>query len=67
MLNKLMSVLSALCRAIIASAFWLASRIFHAVEVHGVERDRVAPRTYYGILHKRNLDPIVILPSVLFH
>ena len=62
-----MSVLSALCRTIIASAFWLASRIFHAVEVHGVEQDPVAPRTYYGILHKRDLDPIIILPSALFH
>ena len=62
-----MSILSALCRAIIASAFWFASRIFHAVEVHGVEQDPAAPRTYYGILHKRDLDPIIILPSAIFH
>ncbi len=67
MLKNLKSILSAICRAIIASAFWLASRIFHAVEVHGVEYDPVAPRTYYGILHKRDLDPIIILPSVVFH
>ena len=67
MLKNLNSELSAICRAIIASAFWLASRIFHAVEVHGVEQDSVAPRTYYGILHKRDLDPIIILPSVAFH
>jgi hypothetical protein len=65
--KNLKSVLPAICRAIIASAFWLASRIFHAVEVHGVEQDCVAPRTYYGILHKRDLDPIIILPSVIFH
>jgi hypothetical protein len=66
-LKNLKSVLSAICRTIIAGAFWLASRIFHAVEVHGVELDSVAPRTYYGILHKRDLDPIIILPSVVFH
>ena len=67
MLKKLLSVLSAICRTIIASAFWLAGRIFHAVEVHGVEQDPVAPRTYYGIQHKRDLDPIIILPSAVFH
>ena len=66
-LKNLESVLLAICRAIIASAFWVASRIFHKVEVHGVEYDSVASRTYYGILHKRDLDPIIIVPTVVFH
>jgi hypothetical protein len=66
-LKNLESVLLAICRAIIASAFWVASRIFHKVEVHGVEHDSVAPRTYYGIMHKRDLDPIIIIPTVIFH
>jgi hypothetical protein len=66
-LKKLESVLRAICRAIIASAFWVASRIFHKVEVHGVEHDSVASRTYYGMLHKRDLDPIIIIPTVVFH
>lgn len=56
-----------ICRAIIAGAFWIASRIFHKLEVHGVERDVVAPQTYYGILHKRDLDAIIIVPTVVFH
>ena len=67
MLKNLESVLRAICRAIIASAFWVASRIFHKVEVHGVELDSVASRTYYGMLHKRDLDPIIIIPTVVFH
>src|SRR5207249_11502208 len=66
-LKNLESVPLAICRAIIASAFWIASRIFHKVEVHGVELDAVASRTYYGMLHKRDLDPIIIVPTVVFH
>ncbi|MGZ3610117.1 MAG: hypothetical protein ACXVBU_08645 [Ktedonobacteraceae bacterium] len=62
-----MSVPLAICRAILASAFWVASRIFHKVEVHGVKHNTVMPRTYYGILHKRDLDPIIIIPTVVFH
>ncbi len=66
-LKKNESVLLAICRATIASAFWVASRIFHKVEVHGVDYDSGAPRTYYGMLHKRDLDPIIIVPTVVFH
>jgi len=66
-LKNLESVVLAICRAIIASAFWIASRIFHKVEVHGVEHDSFASRTYYGMLHKRDLDPIIIIPTVVFH
>ena len=65
--KNLESVLLAICRAVIASAFWVASRIFHKVEVHGVDYDSGAPRTYYGMLHKRDLDPIIIVPTVVFH
>ncbi len=67
MLKNLESVLLTISRAVIASAFWVASRIFHKVEVHGVEHDSVEPRTYYGIMHKRDLDPIIIIPIVVFH
>src|SRR6266487_6301218 len=66
-LKNLGSMLLAICRATIASAFWVASRIFHKVEVHGVDYDSGAPRTYYGMLHKRDLDPIIIIPTVVFH
>src|SRR6266566_532075 len=66
-LKKKESVLLAICRATIASAFWVASRILHKVEVHGVEYDPGASRTYYGMFHKRDLDPIIIVPTVVFH
>jgi hypothetical protein len=66
-LKHLESLLLVICRAIIASAFWLASRFFYKVEVHGLENDAGLSRTYYGMLHKRDLDPIVIVPTVVFH
>jgi hypothetical protein len=66
-LKHLESMLLAICRASIAGAFWVASRVFHKVEVHGVEYDAGASRTYYGMSHKRDLDPIVIVPTVVFH
>ena len=67
MLKHLESLLLVICRAIITSAFWIASRIFHKVEIHGVEYDAGSSHTYYGMLHKRDLDPIVIVPTVVFH
>lgn len=66
-MKPLASMLLAICRATITSAFWAASRIFHKVEVHGVKYDSGASRTYYGMLHKRDLDPIIIVPTVAFH
>ena len=67
MMKRLESLLLAICRTIIAGAFWVASRVFHKVEIHGVEHDSGASRTYYGMSHKRDLDPIVIVPTVVFH
>jgi hypothetical protein len=66
-MKRLESLLLAICRTIIAGAFWVASRVFHKVEIHGVEHDSGASRTYYGMSHKRDLDPIVIVPTVVFH
>jgi hypothetical protein len=66
-LKHLESLLLVICRAIIASAFCIASRIFHKVEIHGLEYDAGLSSTYYGMLHKRDLDPIVIVPTVVFH
>jgi hypothetical protein len=66
-MKRLESLLLAICRTIIAGAFWVASRVFHKVEIHGVEHDSSASRTYYGMSHKRDLDPIVIVPTVVFH
>jgi hypothetical protein len=54
-------------RAMIASAFWTSTRSLFDVEVHGLENDPKASRTYLGMCHKRDLDPIVLVPTILFH
>jgi hypothetical protein len=66
-MKRLESALLAFSRATIGGAFWLATRSFHHVEVHGLEYDSRAPHTYYGMAHKRDLDPIILIPTVVFH
>ena len=66
-MKRLKSTLYALIRATIASAFWLSTRLLFDVEVHGLAYDPKASRTYYGMSHKRDLDPIVIVPAIVFH
>ncbi len=60
-------VLIAACRTIIATAFWIATRLSFHVEIHGLEHDGGLPSTYFGIAHKRDLDPIILIPSIMFH
>jgi hypothetical protein len=60
-------VLIALCRTIIATAFWIATRLSFRVEIRGLEHDKGEPGTYFGMAHKRDLDPIVLIPSIIFH
>lgn len=43
------------------------SRAAYRVDVRGLEHDERAPHTYYALAHKRDLDPIVILPPLLRH
>src|SRR5215470_15750209 len=66
-MRRLKSTLHGLSRATIAGAFWLSTRLLFDVEVHGLDDDPKAPRTYYGMSHKRDLDPIVIVPTIVFH
>src|SRR5260370_40040109 len=66
-MKRLKSTLHGLSRARIAIAFWLSTRLLFHVEVHGLAYDPKASRPYYGMSHKRDLDPIVIVPALLFH
>lgn len=66
-MKRLESTLIALSRATIASAFWIATRLAHDIQVHGLEYDTRTPRTYLGMSHKRDLDPIILLPTIVFH
>jgi len=66
-MKRLNTILIAACRAIIASAFWVATRISKDVKVSGLQHDRGAARTYLAMSHKRDLDPIVAVPTIVFH
>lgn len=59
--------LVALCRIILASAFWLSIRLSNSLTIHGADYDRGAPRTYLGMTHKRDIDPFILVPIVIFH
>ena len=66
-MKRLESTLVAISRATIAGAFWASTTLLFDIKVHGLECDSRAARTYYGMAHKRDLDPIVIVPRIVFH
>lgn len=59
--------LVALCRTIIAGAFWLSIRLGNSLTIRGVKHDAGMPRTYLGMTHKRDIDPFVLVPIIVFH
>lgn len=59
-------VLIALSRIVVAGIFWVAVRLFYSIEIRGSRHAKARYPIYFAIQHKRDLDPIVELPSVLF-
>lgn len=66
-LKYLKSFISAICRILLASAFWIAVNVFHRVEVHGLQNDNGMRPAYFAMCHRRDLDPMVEIPIVLGH
>lgn len=66
-MKKLQTLLVFLCRIIIASAFWLAIRAGASLKISGVSNDRGFPHTYLGMTHKRDIDPFILVPTIIFH
>lgn len=66
-MKTLKAILVALCRVIIAGAFWLAIRVGTSLTIRHVERETGAPRTYLGMAHKRDIDPFILVPTIVFH
>ncbi|HEV2583049.1 MAG TPA: hypothetical protein VGT44_19470 [Ktedonobacteraceae bacterium] len=62
-----MSLMLMICRAIIAGAFWIATRLSNEIKISGRQYDNGAARTYLGMTHKRDLDPMVLIPTLVFH
>ena len=61
------SGLGALGRLALAALFAIASRMRYSIEIHGLERTTRAPRTYFAITHKRDMDSVAPLPPLLAH
>jgi hypothetical protein len=60
-------VASALLRVTVGGALYVGPRLFYDVEIHGLEHDTGAPRTYLAISHKRDLDAMAPIPPLLAH
>ena len=65
-MNVVKTFFVALCRIILASAFWLAIHIGTSLYVSGKEHDTGLPRTYLGMTHKRDSDPFLLVPMIIF-
>src|SRR5579863_1110845 len=66
-MKRLNAMLIAASRATIAGAFWVATRLSNGVKVSGLQHDSGSSRTYLTMSHKRDLDPMVLIPTILFH
>lgn len=68
-MKRLHSLLTAFSRLTLASIFWLAVRVFHRVKIHGLEHATAGRKqpAFFAMVHKRNLDPMVEVPSILAH
>ncbi|HEY7341740.1 MAG TPA: hypothetical protein VH591_12725 [Ktedonobacterales bacterium] len=58
---------SALGRFALAGLFATVPRLTLSVQIHGIEYDIRAPRTFYVITHKRDFDAFVPVPLLLAH
>jgi hypothetical protein len=60
-----MRIVTAVSRLVLAGIFWVAVRLFHEVEMHGLENAKGKNPSYFAMAHKRDLDPLVEVPPVL--
>ena len=65
-MREIASLLLMVCRAVIIGAFWVATRLTNDVTITGSQHDSGQARTYLGMAHKRDLDPLVLLPTLIF-
>ncbi|HEX9411902.1 MAG TPA: hypothetical protein VF916_00210, partial [Ktedonobacterales bacterium] len=54
-------------RVAVLGILHISTRLIAQVEVHGLEHDAGAPRTYLAISHKRDLDAMAPLTPILLH
>src|SRR5579862_2347937 len=61
------SLPGAAVRLALFSAFSIVPRRYFQIETHGLEYDAREPRTFFAIMHKRDVDGIAPLPLILTH
>ncbi|MHB8600027.1 MAG: hypothetical protein ACYDER_24855 [Ktedonobacteraceae bacterium] len=66
-MKYLKSFVIAICRILLASAFWIAVNVFHRVKMYGLQNDNGLRPAYFAMCHRRDLDPMVEIPIVLGH
>jgi hypothetical protein len=58
---------SAATRFAVGGLLYAIPRLIYDIEIHGLEHDTGAPRTYLAISHKRDPDSFLPTPSALWH
>jgi hypothetical protein len=66
-LKYLKLCMSACSRVVLAGIFWVAVKVLHGVEVHGLQNDQGVRPAYFAMCHRRDPDPMVEIPVVLGH
>jgi 1-acyl-sn-glycerol-3-phosphate acyltransferase len=65
--ERIRDTLAAGARITLAGIFHIVVRTIYSLEIHGLEYDDPAQRAYFALSHKRDVDPIILLPSLLRH
>ncbi|MBX5450235.1 hypothetical protein [Thermogemmatispora sp.] len=64
-MRHLAAVLAACSRVLIAGILWIGVRLFHKVEFHGLEHLPARGPVYFAMAHKRDVDPMIEVPTIL--
>jgi hypothetical protein len=64
-MNRLALFFSACSRLALMGIFWIAVRVANDVVFHGLEYVKGKRPSYFAMAHKRDIDPMVEVPSIL--
>ncbi|MBX5457005.1 MAG: hypothetical protein IRZ31_08895 [Thermogemmatispora sp.] len=64
-MRHLAAVLAACSRVLIAGILWIGVRLFHKIEFHGLEHLPARGPVYFAMAHKRDVDPMIEVPTIL--
>jgi hypothetical protein len=64
-MQYLLVFFAACSRVVIASILWIGVRLFHKIEFHGLEHLPARGPVYFAMAHKRDVDPMIEVPTIL--